>query len=141
MSDVLQLDIVSAEELLYSAQVDSVFVMGSQGELGIYPGHSQLLTTLKPGYVRVLQNGAEAEVFYVSSGVLEIQPKIVTILADSALRAGDIDEAAALEAQKRAQTLLANKQTTIDYAQVLIELAEAVAQVRAIRHLRKGAKK
>lgn len=131
----MQLDIVSAEVALFSGEVEAVFVSGADGELGIYPGHLQLLTTIKPGQIRYLQNNQE-EVFYVSGGILEVQPTIVTILADTAIRAADLDEAAAIEAQKRAQQVMSEDKTTFDYSHAAAELAEAVAQIRAIRKLR-----
>ena len=139
MSDVktMQLEIVSAESSILSEVVSSVIVTGESGELGVYPGHLQLLTRLKPGQVRAhLQNGEEL-VFYISGGMLEIQPDQVTVLADTAARAEDLDESAARAAEQRAEKILADKQSDLDYSKALIELAQAAAQLRAIAQLRK----
>ena len=110
---------------------------GSLGELGISPGHAPLLTQLRPGPVIVRHQGGEEDVFYVSGGMLEVQPNTVTILADTALRAGDVDEAAALEAQKQAEEALHDQDTEINYSRAAVELAEAVAQLRTLRAIRK----
>lgn len=135
----LRLDVVSAEKQIFSGTVEMVFVNGEMGELGIAPGHSQLLTTLRPGPVRaVLPNGHE-EVFYINSGMLEVQPYVVSVLADTAMRAADIDEVAALKAKEQAEHALAGKVANIDIAKATTELAEAVAQIRAIQHLKKKA--
>jgi F-type H+-transporting ATPase subunit epsilon len=133
----LRLDIVSAEKQIFSGEVTIVFVTGEMGELGISPGHSQLLTTLRPGPVRVILPNQEEEVFYISGGMLEVQPYIVSILADSAMRADDIDEAAALAAKEQAEKALAGKMANMDLAKATSELAEITAQVRAIQHLKK----
>ena len=132
----LQLDIVSAEGMLLSAQVTSVMVTGETGELGIYPGHLQLLTRLKPGQVHAECSDGPA-VFYISGGMLEVQPEHVTILADTAARAEDLDEVAAQAAKERAEKILSDKQSELDYGQALRELAEAAAQLRAISQLRR----
>ncbi|HEX4044748.1 MAG TPA: F0F1 ATP synthase subunit epsilon [Gammaproteobacteria bacterium] len=137
---MLRLDIVSAEKQIFSGDVEMAFVTGEMGELGIAPGHSQLITVLKPGYVRVMLPNKEEEVFYVSGGMLEVQPYIATILADEALRADDIDEAAALAAKEQAEKLLAGKMSAIDLAKATAELAEIAAQVRAVQRLKKRAK-
>ncbi len=137
MVNTVQVEIVSAEAKLFSGLAQMIIANGSEGELGIYPGHTALLTQLKPGTIRlVLQNGAE-EVFYISSGMLEVQPDLVTVLADTAARAEDLDEAAALEAKERAERLLVDKQADFDYARAQLSLAEAAAQLRAIQQLRK----
>ncbi|MBX3708417.1 MAG: F0F1 ATP synthase subunit epsilon [Gammaproteobacteria bacterium] len=136
----LRLDIVSAEKQIFSGEVATVFVTGEMGELGIAPGHSQLLTTLKPGYVRAILSNKEEEVFYVSSGMLEVQPYIVSVLADTVMRADDIDEASALAAKEQAEKSLAGKMSSIDVAKATAELAEAIAQIRAIQHLKKRAR-
>lgn len=137
MSDkTLQLDIVSAEGMLLSAPVTSVMVTGETGELGIYPGHLQLLTRLKPGQVHA-ECSDGPEVFYISGGMLEVQPDHVTILADTAARAADLDEVAAQAAKERAEKILSDKQSELDYGQALRELAEAAAQLRAIGQLRR----
>lgn len=136
----LRLDIVSAEKQIFSGEVEKVFVTGEMGELGIAPGHSQLLTTLRPGYVRAILPNKSEEVFYISGGMLEIQPYIASVLADTAMRADDIDEASALAAKEQAQKSLAGKMSAIDVAKATVELAEAVAQIRAIQHLKKRAR-
>jgi F-type H+-transporting ATPase subunit epsilon len=134
-----RLDIVSAEKQIFSGEARTVFVTGEMGELGIAPGHSQLLTTLKPGHVRAVLVHQE-EVFYISGGMLEVQPYIVSVLADTAMRADDIDEAAAIAAKEQAQKLLAGKASAIDIARAAVELAEAAAQIRAIQQLKKRIK-
>jgi F-type H+-transporting ATPase subunit epsilon len=140
MTPTLRLDIVSAEQQIFSGEVEMIFVSGEMGELGIAPGHSQLLTTLKPGHVRVILSNQEEEVFYISGGMLEVQPYIVTVLADEALRAADIDEAAALAAKEQAEKGLAGKLSAIDLAKATAELAEIAAQVRAVQRLKKRVK-
>lgn len=137
MNATLRLDIVSAERAIFSGEAEMVFVTGEMGELGIAPGHSPLLTSLKPGNVRAKLSDTHEEVFYISSGMLEVQPFVVTVLADTALRASDIDEAAALEAKERAEQALASKASEIDLAKATAELAEAVAQIRTIQNIRK----
>jgi F-type H+-transporting ATPase subunit epsilon len=140
---VLRLDIVSAEKEIFSGDVEQLFVTGEMGELGITPGHSQLLTTLRPGYVRAVlpgKNDDEEQVFYISGGMLEVQPYIVTVLADDAKRADDIDEAAALAAKEQAEKALAGKMSAIDMAKATTEIAEITAQIRAINQLKKRAK-
>lgn len=132
----LHIDIVSAEREIFSGRAETVFATADFGELGIKPGHSQLLASLEPGQIRLaLPDGLE-EVFYVSGGFLEVQPHLVTVLADTAERAKDLDEARATEAMNKAKQLLADKQADIDYAKTLTELAQAVAQLRAIHALR-----
>jgi len=140
MSTTLRLDIVSAEKEIFSGEAEMVFVTGKLGELGIAPGHAPLLTSLKPGNVRATLPNKEEEVFYISSGMLEVQPFVVTVLADTALRATDIDEAAALEAKEKAELAIANKSADLDLAKATVELAEAIAQIRAIQNIRKRAK-
>lgn len=137
----LRLDIVSAERQIFSGEVEMVFVNGEMGELGISPGHSQLLTTLRPGQIRAVMPSKEEEVFYISGGMVEVQPYIVSVLADTAMRADDIDEAAALAAKEQAENALAGKASKIDIARATMELAEAVAQIRTIQQLRKRIKK
>lgn len=133
----MQLEIVSAEASLLSEQVTSVIVSGEAGELGIFPGHLQLLTRLKPGQVRAQLANKEELVFYISGGMLEVQPDQATILADTAARAEDLDESAAEAAKARAEKVIADKKSDLDYSKALIELAEAAAQLRAIQQLRK----
>lgn len=136
----LRLDIVSAEKEIFSGEVNMIFVTGEMGELGIAPGHSQLLTTLKPGYVRVLLADSSEEVFYISGGMLEVQPYVVSVLADTAIRADAIDEAAAIAAKEQAEKVLAGKISAIDLAKATVELAEITAQIRAIQQLKKRAR-
>lgn len=136
----LRLDIVSAEKQIFSGDVEMVFVSGELGELGIAPGHSQLLTTLKPGMVRAILPNQEEEVFYISGGMLEVQPYIASVLADAAHRADDLDEAAALTAKEHAEKAMAGKISAMDLAKATAELAEVTAQIRAIQRLKKRAK-
>ncbi len=131
------LDIVSAEEEIFSGLAEMVTCTGSFGELGLAPGHAPLLTQLRPGPVTVRLQGGNEEIFYVSGGMLEVQPNTITILADTALRAGDVDEAAALNAQKHAEDVLHNQNAEIDYSRAASELAEAAAQLRTLRATRK----
>ena len=138
MAMTLHVNIVSAEKLLYSGIAEVVIAPGARGELGIYPRHTPLLTTLKPGSVRIkVPDQAEEEVIYVSGGILEVQPHIVTILSDTAIRGGDLDEAKALEAKRAAEEAMKDKAATMDYAQAQVELAQAIAQLAAIKKLRK----
>ena len=137
----VHLDIVSLEETLFSEQVKFVSVRGEMGELGIHPGHAPLLTTIKPGQVIVQKQNGDEELFFVSGGMLEVQPSIVTILADVASRAEDLDEARAIQAEEKARANLANKQSDIDYSRALAELAEASAQIRAISELKRQLKR
>lgn len=136
----VHLDIVSAEAQLFSGLVEMVVANGAIGELGIMPGHTPLLTSLKPGLIRFVKQGGEEEVFYISGGILEVQPDAVTVLADVATRAADLDEAAAREAQERAAKILESKVAKLEYSKALAELAEATAQLRAIQQLRKKAR-
>lgn len=137
MTKQIQLDIVSAEASIFSGMADMVLASGEMGDLGIPYGHAQLLTTLKPGYIRVIRKDSDEELFYISGGFLEVQPDKVTVLADVAARAADLDEVAVLEAKKHAENLLKEKHAELDYAAALAELAHATAQLRAIQALRK----
>ncbi|ODN68239.1 MULTISPECIES: F0F1 ATP synthase subunit epsilon [Methylophaga] len=139
MAMTIHVDIVSAEESIYSGLAEVVIASAQEGEVGIYPRHAPLLTRLKAGEVRLLKDGKE-EQFYISGGILEVQPQIVTILADTALRAADVDEAAALEAKASAEKALADKSTKMEYAEAQAQLAEAMAQLRAIERARKTRK-
>lgn len=132
----IHLDIVSAEKEIFSGLVQSVVATGALGELGVMLGHTPLLTSLKPGEVRLVKINGESEVIYISGGFLEVQPDIVTILADTAVRAAEIDEAAAREAQKIAASKIAQKTSELEYSKALAELAQAAAQLRAISKLR-----
>ena len=137
MAMTVHCDVVSAEEKIYSGLVEMLIANGTEGELGIQPGHAPLLTALKPGPVRFFKQGGEEEIIFVSGGYLEVQPSIVTLLADTAVRAKDVDEAAALEAQREAEKALANKSGEFEYTRAAAELAEAVAQLRTLEKLRK----
>ena len=137
MALTVHCDIVSAEKAIFSGLVELVVAHGSLGDLGIAPGHAPLLTELKPGPVRVITQAGEEQIYYVSGGFLEVQRSTVTVLADTAVRAHDIDEAAALEAQKAAEAALANQHGEFDYGRAAAQLAEAAAQLRTIQGLRK----
>lgn len=141
MANTIQVDIVSAEGEIFSGPATMVFAPASQGEIGIAPRHAPLLTTLKPGEVRVQTPDGEEQFFYVGGGALEVQPHLVTVLADTALRARDIDEAAALAAKQRAEEALRDKVGQISQAEALAELARAAAQLKAIERLRKAVKR
>lgn len=133
----VQCDIVSADESLFSGSVSMVIATGSLGEMGITPGHAPLLSDLNPGPVRLLKDGGEEEIYYLSGGYIEVQPTSVSILADKAVRAGDIDEAAANEALKLAEQTITNQSGEIDYSKAAAQLAEATAQLRTVDKLRK----
>lgn len=136
MVKCMDLDIVSAEASIFQGKVQHLSVTGSLGELGIHPGHTALLTALKPGQIlAILENGKE-EIFYMSGGMLEVQPQAVTVLADTAHRAVDLDEAAANAAKDRAEKLLSEHKSGVEYSKALVELAESMAQLRAIQKLR-----
>ena len=138
MAMTVHVDVVSAEASIFSGLAEFVVVPGEMGELGIYPRHTALMTSIKPGSVRIKRPDQEQEeVIYVSGGMLEVQPGVVTILADTAIRGGDIDEAKALEAKQHAEEAMKNRSSDIDYAQAQGELAEAIAQLAAIKQLRK----
>jgi F-type H+-transporting ATPase subunit epsilon len=136
MALTLHVDIVSAEEEIYSGTAEMVVAPAAGGEVGIYPRHAPMLTPLKAGEV-IVRDGGEDKLFFVSGGVLEVQPDIVTVLSDTAIRAKDLDEAKALEAKKRAEDAMKDKKADMDYARAQIELVEAVAQLRTIEKLRK----
>jgi F-type H+-transporting ATPase subunit epsilon len=137
MANTIHVDVVSAEEQIYSGEAEFVVLPGEAGELGIYPRHTPLITRIKPGTVRVKPGGGgEEELFFVAGGILEVQPKVVTVLADTAIRGHDLDEAKALEAQKRAEEAMKDRIGQMEYAQAAAELAEAAAQIAAIRKLR-----
>ncbi|HIG67681.1 MAG TPA: F0F1 ATP synthase subunit epsilon [Porticoccaceae bacterium] len=137
MAITVHCDIVSANESLFSGAVAMVVATGSLGELGITPGHAPLLSDLRPGPVRLVKENGEEEVYYLSGGYLEAQPGSIAILADTAVRAGDIDEAAAAEAVKAAEQAIANQTGEIEYAKAAAMLAEATAQLRTVQTLRK----
>lgn len=133
----IRVEIVSAEEALWSGEGTMVFVPGELGEMGITPQHAPLLSRLKPGDVRVQKENGEEEFFFVSGGLLEIQPHQVTILSDTAIRAQDLDESKALEAQQRAERDLREKKSTMELAKAKAELVQAAAELRALEKLRK----
>lgn len=138
MAMTVQVDVVSAEQSLFSGLAEVVVVPGEMGELGIYPRHAPLLTRIKPGSVRIkVPDQAEEELIYVSGGMLEVQPNVVTILADTATRGADLDEARAIESKRAAEEAMKNRTADIDYAAAQAELAEAIAQLQAIEKLRK----
>lgn len=140
MAMTLHVDIVSAEKEIYSGAAEMVFAPLVTGEVGILPRHTPLIARMKPGEVRV-RTASEELSFYVSGGMLEVQPHVVTVLADTALRAKDIDEAAALKAKERAEDALKNRQASVDYAHAQAELAQAVAQLRTLQKLRAQTRK
>ncbi|MCH1487481.1 MAG: F0F1 ATP synthase subunit epsilon [Pseudomonadales bacterium] len=131
----MQCEIVSAEEQIFSGAIETVIATGLLGDLGVSHGHAPLLTGLKPGPVRVITENDEA-IYYVSGGFLEVQPDVITILADTAIRADDLDEAAALEAQKVAEQEVSNQNSELDYTRAAADLAAAVAQLRTIQQIR-----
>jgi F-type H+-transporting ATPase subunit epsilon len=133
----IHVDIVSAEGEIFSGEASMVFAPAVMGEIGIAPRHAPLLTTLKPGEVRVQVPGGDEQFFYVSGGAIEIQPHLVTVLADTALRAKDLDEAAALQAKQRAEDALKNRTDAVDAAELQAELARLAVQVKMIEKLRK----
>ncbi|WP_252177794.1 F0F1 ATP synthase subunit epsilon [Endozoicomonas sp. 4G] len=137
MAITVHCDIVSAEEEIFSGLVEMVVATGSLGDLGIAPGHAPLLTDLNPGPIRLITQGGEEEVFYISGGFLEVQPNQIKVLADTALRADDMDEVAAEEAKKLAEQELANQSGEFDYSRAATQLAEAAAQLRTLQAIRK----
>ena len=137
MANTIHVDVVSAEEEIFSGEAEFVALPGEAGELGIYPKHTPLITRIKPGAVRIKVPGqAEDEFVFVAGGLLEVQPNAVTVLADTAIRGKDLDEAKASDAKRRAEELMVNKDSAIDYAKAQAELAAAVAQLAAIQKLR-----
>ena len=136
MAITVHCDIVSAEENLFSGQVERVVASGILGDLGIEPGHAALITPLQPGPVRIVKQNGEEEIVYVSGGFLEVQPNSVTVLADTAVRAHDQDEAAALEAKKHAEQAMENQGGDFDYSRAMSQLAIAAGQLRAIQQIR-----
>ncbi|MBL8497210.1 F0F1 ATP synthase subunit epsilon [Nitrosomonas sp. JL21] len=137
MGTIFHLDIVSAEESIYSGPVEFLVAPAQMGEVGIYPRHTPMLTKIKSGMVRVKAQLKEEELIYVSGGMLEVQPDVVTILADTAVRSHDLDEVKALEAKRVAEEAMQNRESELDYAKAQAELIEAMAQLAAIDKLRK----
>ncbi|GJM07911.1 MAG: ATP synthase epsilon chain [Lysobacteraceae bacterium] len=141
MAMTLHCDIVSAEQQIFSGTVTGVFATGEMGELGIMPRHAQLITRLKPGHVRVTLQHDEDEFYYVSGGILEVQPHVVTVLADTAIRGEDLDEEAARQAKEEAERELSDRAGEMDIAQAQARLAEANAQLQALSRLKKNLKR
>jgi len=140
MASTIRCDIVSAEEEIFHGEAQMVVATGEEGELGIAPRHAPLITRLKPGQVRVLLENGDEQFFYVSGGILEVQPSVVTVLADTALRAKDLDEAAARRAKEEAERTLANRTDALEVAQAQAQLAQAMAQLQALERLRRSLK-
>ncbi|WP_137172643.1 F0F1 ATP synthase subunit epsilon [Massilia sp. HP4] len=136
MANTFLVDVVSAEEQIFSGQAEFVALPGEAGELGIYPKHTPLITRIRPGAVRIQVAGGGEEFVFVAGGILEVQPNGVTVLADTAIRGADLDEAKATAAKKQAEELMLNKESTIDYAKAQAEMAAAIAQLAAIQKLR-----
>ncbi|MFC3107713.1 F0F1 ATP synthase subunit epsilon [Undibacterium arcticum] len=138
MAHTIHVDVVSAEEQIFSGEAEFVALPGEVGELGIYPQHTPLITRIRPGAVRIKVAGqAEEEFVFVAGGILEVQPNLVTVLADTAIRGKDLDEAKATEAKRLAEESLVNKESKIDYAKAQAEFAVAIAQLAAIQRLRR----
>jgi F-type H+-transporting ATPase subunit epsilon len=139
MATTIQIDVVSAEESIFSGQAEFIVAPAIMGEVGIYPRHTPMLTTIKPGALRIkLAESGEEQLIFVSGGVLEVQPGLVTVLADTAIRGHDLDEAKALEAKRLAEETLRSNASEVNYALAQTELAEAMAQLQAIAKLRKN---
>ena len=136
MANTIHVDVVSAEESIYSGEAEFIVLPGEAGELGIYPRHTPLITRIKPGQVRI-KNGNEEELIFVAGGIVEVQPKAVTVLADTAIRGQDLDEAKALEAKRQAEEAIQNRTGKLEIAQAQAELATAIAQIAAIQKLRR----
>ncbi|WP_029685133.1 F0F1 ATP synthase subunit epsilon [Tatumella saanichensis] len=138
MAKSYHLDVVSAEQQMFTGNVQHVQVSGSEGELGIFPGHAPLLTAIKPGMVRIVKENNSEEYIYLSGGILEVQPTAVTVMADTAIRGEDLDEARALEAKRKAEDHMNKSHGDVDYAQASAELAKAIAKLRVIELTRKA---
>jgi F-type H+-transporting ATPase subunit epsilon len=136
----MHLDIVSAEEKIFSGNVKNIIAAAMMGEVGIYPKHTPMITPLKPGEVKIITEEDEEQLFFISGGILEVQPNTVTVLADTAIRGEDLDEAKAIESKKRAEEALSDKSDKIDVAKALADLAQASAQIKMIESLRKNRK-
>lgn len=140
MASTIRCDIVSAEEEIFHGEVQMVVATGEMGELGIAPRHAPLITRLKPGQIRLTLANGEEQLFYVSGGILEVQPQVVTVLTDTAIRGGDLDEAVAQKAKEEAERLIANRGEAMEIAEAQAKLAEAMAQLQALERLRKNLK-
>ena len=137
MAKSFQCEIVSAEQSIFSGEISQIIAAGVMGDLGILAGHSPLMTELKPGPLRVLRDSGDEEIYYITGGFLEVQPDLVSVLADTAVRAHDLDEASAEEARREALKSLNEQKSDLDYSRAAAELAEAVAQLRTLEQLRK----
>lgn len=137
MANTIKVEIVSAEEQIFSGEAEMVYAPAIMGEVGIAPRHTPLISPLKPGEVRLDMGDGKEEFFFISGGILEVQPHLVTVLSDTAIRANDLDEAAAIEAKKRAEAALSDQQSGLDIAKARAELASAAAQIAAIKKWRK----
>lgn len=137
MAMTMHVDIVSAEVEIFSGTITELYAPAEMGEVGIMPRHAPLLTKMKPGEVRIVDQQGEEQSFFVNGGILEVQPHVVTILSDTAMRAADLDEASAMEAKAKAEAAMADKKTDYDYARAKSELVEAIAQIETINRLRK----
>lgn len=139
MANTVHIDVVSAEESIFSGEAEFVVAPAGGGEVGIYPNHAPMITTIKPGALRIKQSSeAEETLIFISGGMLEVQPAMITVLADTAIRGADLDEAKAIAAKAAAEEAMKNRSSDIDYAKAQAELAEAVAQIQAIQKLRKS---
>jgi F-type H+-transporting ATPase subunit epsilon len=139
MANTVHIDVVSAEASIFSGEAEFVVAPAGAGEVGIYPNHAPMISTIKPGALRIKEaNQAEETLIFISGGFLEVQPGVVTVLADTAIRGQDLDEAKAREAKTAAEEAMKNRKTDIDYAKAQAEFAEAVAQIQAIERLRKS---
>ena len=141
MAMTMHVDVVSAEAAIFSGTVEKVFAPAVEGEVGIMPRHSPLLTQLRPGQVRIVKQGGAEEFFYVSGGMLEVLPHVVTVLADTALRARDLDEAAALQAKERAEQAIRDRTGEMEWAEAQAELAQAIAQLQMVQRMREKTKR
>jgi F-type H+-transporting ATPase subunit epsilon len=139
MANTVRVDVVSAEEEIFSGEAEFLAAPASAGEVGVYPHHAPMITTIKPGALRIkLPDTAEETLIFISGGILEVQPGLVTVLSDTAIRGDDLDEAKAQEALKAAEEAMKNKASDMDFAKAKAELAEAAAQIQAIKKLRKA---
>lgn len=139
MANTVHIDVVSAEESIFSGEAEFVVAPAGGGEVGIYPNHAPMITTIKPGALRIKQSqDAEETLIFISGGMLEVQPGMITVLADTAIRGADLDEAKAIAAKAAAEEAMKNRSSEVDYAKAQAELAEAVAQIQAIQKLRKN---
>ncbi|CAM8445267.1 AtpC F0F1-type ATP synthase, epsilon subunit (mitochondrial delta subunit) [Candidatus Methylopumilus universalis] len=137
MVATVHIDVVSAEESIFSGEAEFIAAPAQMGEVGIYPHHAPMITSIKPGALRIkLADKNEEQLIYISGGILEVQPGVVTVLADTAIRGGDLDEAKANAAKKAAEEAMKNRSSDVDYAKAQAELAEAIAQIQAIQKLR-----